>query len=80
MNAILKLSFIRTMVISIEGAFVAFAMVVGFVFNIRINFGDAFFFPSKQMIIALELSIQIPVCLFMIPYIKFNFGLLKVME
>jgi hypothetical protein len=73
-NAIFKLGFVSTVVISVERTFVAFFVVVGFVFNIRINFGDAFFLPSRQMIIALELSIQIPVCLFMIPYVKFNCG------
>jgi hypothetical protein len=34
-------------VISIESAFVAFFVVVSFVFNIRINFGDAFFFTIQ---------------------------------
>jgi hypothetical protein len=46
-NAILKLSFIRTVVISVERTSVAFFMVVSFVFNIRINLGDAFFFTIQ---------------------------------
>jgi hypothetical protein len=34
-------------VISVERTFVAFFVMVGFVFNIRINFGDAFFFTIQ---------------------------------
>ena len=42
-DAILKLCFASTVMISCESTFIAFAEVVCFIFYIRIDLGDTFF-------------------------------------